>query len=205
MIFSDKVKEYAIKCHQDTNDFYDDYLPYRFHLEMVVANAHIFKHLIPKREEKFIEFFNDIIEFEIIVSACWGHDLIENCRENYSSIRSGIIKQFSGTHLAGHSKHITEFAEDIVNIIYAVSIEKGKNRAERENSKYFAGIRTTHYATFVKLCDRIANIERSKMTSWQSEGKLKMYQKEHARFEEQLYDEQYKEMFDHMQKLFTEK
>ena len=48
--------------------------------------------------------------------------------------------------------------------IYAVSNEKGKNRKERANDKYYEGIRNTEGASFVKICDRIANVQYSKLT-----------------------------------------
>ena len=45
-----------------------------------------------------------------------------------------------------------------VEIVYALTNDKGRNRAERAGEKYYQGIRTTPYAPFVKLCDRLANI-----------------------------------------------
>ena len=42
-------------------------------------------------------------------------------------------------------------------IVYALTNEKGRNRAERANEKYYEGIRETPYAPFVKLADRLAN------------------------------------------------
>lgn len=164
------VKEYAIAFHKDTNHLYDGYLPYEFHLRMVVRNAHKFKHLVPEAW------------FRIIICACWHHDDIEDTRINYSTIKK----------LFGH---------DVAEIVYAVSNEKGRDRTEQESDKYFEGIRNTFYATFVKLCDRIANIEYSKMTALDSDNKLQMYQKEHARFREELYDITYIEMFHYMDQL----
>ena len=46
-------------------------------------------------------------------------------------------------------------------IVYALTNEKGRNRAERANEKYFEGIRETPYAPFIKLVDRLANISYS--------------------------------------------
>lgn len=37
--------------------------------------------------------------------------------------------------------------------------EKGRTRKDRANDKYYEGIRNTPYAVFVKLCDRIANVQ----------------------------------------------
>jgi hypothetical protein len=46
-------------------------------------------------------------------------------------------------------------------IVYALTNDKGRTRAERAGEKYFKGIRTTPYAPLVKLADRLANITYS--------------------------------------------
>jgi hypothetical protein len=69
--------------------------------------------------------------------------------------------------------------QDAADIIYAVTNEKGKNRKERANDKYYEGIRNTPGAVFVKLCDRIANVQYSKMTGSRM---FEMYKKENDDF-----------------------
>ena len=49
-------------------------------------------------------------------------------------------------------------------IVYALTNEKGRNRHERANDKYYEGIRNTKYAPLVKACDRLSNYEFSKVT-----------------------------------------
>lgn len=186
--------KYAIQCHKDTNHLYDGYLPYEFHLKMTVANAKRFMHLVQPE-------INNPNMPTIIYCGCWGHDLIEDCRQTYSSVSEALTKAYFNS---GHPYSKTETIDSIADIIYAVSNEKGKNRKERENDKYVSGIHRTPYATFVKLCDRLANIQYSKMTAWESDAKLKMYKKEHAHFKEKLWDERYKEMFDCMDELLGE-
>jgi hypothetical protein len=73
--------------------------------------------------------------------------------------------------------HIGQEAADIV---FAVTNDKGKNRKERAGVNYYRGIRDTSGAVFVKLCDRIANVQYSKMTKSRM---FKMYQEEHSDFE----------------------
>ena len=96
--------------------------------------------------------------------AAFGHDLIEDTRTSYND-----LKEVLGEHAA--------------DIIYAVSNEKGKNRKERANDAYYTGIRMTPGAVFVKLCDRIANVQYSKMTQSRM---FEMYKKENKNFGEQL-------------------
>ena len=92
-----------------------------------------FRHLLIGKEK---------FAYEEIGIACWGHDLIEDTRVSYNDC-------------------VKALGEIPASIIYAVSNEKGKNRKERANDKYYAGIRETPGALFVKLCDRIANVQYS--------------------------------------------
>ena len=46
-------------------------------------------------------------------------------------------------------------------IVYALTNDKGRTRAERAGEQYYAGIRETPYAPFIKLCDRMANMSYS--------------------------------------------
>ena len=46
-------------------------------------------------------------------------------------------------------------------IVYALTNEKGRTRAERAGVKYYEGIRATPYAPMVKLADRMANVRFS--------------------------------------------
>lgn len=138
--------QWCIDQHRNTNHFYDTYLPYEFHLRMVVQVAKDFKH-IPDQWS----------ELEI---ACWGHDLIEDTRVSYNDCKERL-----GWYVA--------------DIIYAVSNEKGKSRKERANDKYYEGIQKTEGASFVKICDRIANVQYSKMTGSKM---FEMYKKENDHF-----------------------
>ena len=159
--------------HEITNHKYDDYLPYRFHLEMVAGVGRKFKHLV----EEIV--WNDV-ELALI-----GHDLIEDTRLTYNDVKNVL-----GVKSA--------------DLIYALTNEKGKNREERANTKYYEGIRAEKYGVFVKLCDRIANVQYSKMTQSRM---FDMYCKENPKFEKMLgrYTEnQYLEiMFKYLEDILT--
>ena len=146
-----ELENWCMDQHKKTNHFYDTYLPYQFHLQMVVQVFEDFKHLLPKdlittEEEEYqnIWVLKDITKGSIRM-ACWAHDTIEDTRTSYNDVKSRL-----GVYVA--------------DIVYAVSNEKGKTRKERANDKYYEGIRNTKGAVFVKLCDRIANVQYSKMT-----------------------------------------
>ena len=82
---------------------------------------------------------------EDVLNAVWLHDTIEDCRLTYND----ILKISN---------------EEVANLVYALTNEKGKNRAERANNKYYKGIRDLEYATFIKICDRLANVIYSRDT-----------------------------------------
>ena len=166
----DKIK-WCIKQHTDTNHMYDTYLPYEFHLRMVNQVANSFKNLLNDEVDYFTgqkEYESGRDVTETLQSACllasWGHDLIEDTRVSYNDVKNML-------------------GQAAADIIYAVSNEKGKNRKERANDKYYEGIRKTPGAVFVKLCDRIANVQYSKMTGSRM---FEMYRRENEEFCKQL-------------------
>jgi (p)ppGpp synthase/HD superfamily hydrolase len=165
----DEKINWCIEQHRKTNHFYDTYLPYEFHLRMVVE---VCKEWLPK-----IGLGN----YPVMKIACWGHDLIEDTRCSYNQVRDIL-----GSVPA--------------DMIYAVTNEKGKNRKERANEKYYEGIKETLGATFVKLCDRIANVQYSKLTKSKM---FEMYKKENPQFVQYLYQDMYKPMFDYLDTIFT--
>jgi len=170
----EKRIDWVLENHSSTNHMYDKYLPYEFHLRMV---AHVAKnniHLIPNSNDGEESFRNSVI------LAAWGHDLIEDTRVSYNDVKE-------------------ELGYKAAEIIYAVTNEKGKTRKERANEQYYEGIRNTPGAVFVKLCDRIANVQYSKMTGSRM---FEMYKKENPDFMESLgfsdhnnYIHEYADMF----------
>lgn len=149
--------DWVLDQHRGTNHMYDKYLPYEFHLRMVVEAYNRFKHLLSNGHGTIDNQVN-------VYLACWGHDLIEDTRVSYNDVMENL-------------------GESAADIIYAVTNEKGKNRAERANDKYYEGIRNQPGAVFVKLCDRIANVQYSKMTGSRM---FEMYKRENPNFIEKL-------------------
>ena len=123
--------------------------PYSVHLEMVVRYANYY---MPKH-------LSDEIK-EVILNACWLHDTIEDCRLTYND-----VKELAGTPVA--------------DIVYALTNNKGKSRRERANEDYYKGIINIPHATFVKLCDRLANVFYSR----ESGSKMfEVYKRENENF-----------------------
>ncbi len=156
----EKAKKYAIHCHDITAHQYDG-KPYYIHLQMVFDTAIKFIHLIPIEHQ------------EIVLAACWVHDVIEDCRQTYNDVKNALNIE-------------------IAELAYALTNEKGKTRIERANDKYYDGIRQTPFATFIKVCDRIANYKYSMI---QKSKMAEIYDKEMSEFFLKLYDSKYEELF----------
>lgn len=175
---NEKIK-WILKQHESTNHMYDAYLPYEFHLRMVAKVAEKFIELIPNLND------GETAWRDMVLLAAYGHDLIEDTRVSYNDVKENL-----GLGSA--------------DIIYACTNEKGKNRKERANEKYYEGIRNTQGAVFVKLCDRIANVQYSKMTGSRM---FDMYKKENINFMIKLGREvgdPYEPMFQYLINLFND-
>jgi (p)ppGpp synthase/HD superfamily hydrolase len=172
--------QWCIDQHRNTNHMYSEYLPYEFHLRMVVQAAKDFIHLL-KDLDTDVDDINLTTE-EIMLSA-WAHDLCEDCRISYNDVKN-------------------QLGENVAEIVYSLTNDKGKNRKERAGTKYYEGIRNTPGAVFVKLCDRIANVQYSKMTKSRM---FEMYKKENIDFMVSLgrqVGNPYEEMFQYLINLF---
>lgn len=127
--------------------------------------------------KKFIHLIPDEHQ-ENVLAGCWVHDVIEDCRQTYNDV-----------------KNVTNV--EVAELAYALTNEKGKTRKERANDKYYEGIRQTPFATFIKVCDRIANYEYSRS---QGSRMADLYKKEMNEFVTKLYDSKYSEIFDYLTK-----
>lgn len=167
----DDFKKYCIEQHDVVcNQKYGDTLPYSFHLDMVARQAEKWKHLL-----------KTLIEKDVTHMGAWGHDLIEDTRLTYNN-----VVQISG--------------ERVADIIYCCTDSLGKTRDERHDDEFWKRLQSNDLAIFVKLCDVIANVLYSILTT---STMLKRYKKEFSKLKEKIYREQYKEMFDYLEELLT--
>lgn len=94
------------------------------------------------------------------IIAGYLHDIIEDTALSYNKVK----------------KH---FGHDVAEIVYCVTDELGRDRAEKKR-KTLPKTASNPDAIIVKLADRIANLEQG--------GKIDMYAKEYADFRNALYD-----------------
>lgn len=164
-----KSKEYAVACHKNVNQFYDGQ-PYSIHLDLVAFYSIKFSYILEKMTN-----YDTICS---IIASSYTHDLIEDTRETYNDVLNNTNKI-------------------IADITFAVTDEKGRNRNERKNEKYYRELLDTPFATYIKICDRLANVYYSKNNGHKM---LKVYLNEHQNFKTKLYKEEYNVMFDELEK-----
>jgi (p)ppGpp synthase/HD superfamily hydrolase len=94
-----------------------------------------------------------------ILAAAWLHDAVED-----TLLTVEMVEQ--------------EFGNDVASLVYAVTREPGNNRKER-NAKTYPKIKAQPDAIYLKLADRIANVQASIENNIK---KLKLYQNEFPDF-----------------------
>jgi len=122
--------------------------------------------------ERFIHLIPEK-DREDVIAGCWVHDVIEDTGKTYNDVKKAT------------NETIAEYA-------YALTNEKGRNREARANHGYYAGIDQYKHATFIKLCDRYANMKYSKD---HGSSMFKTYQKEMDMFIWHLKGLKYEELW----------
>lgn len=134
----------ACVVHAEVNQTYGDGLPYAFHLRLTASFVTRFGHLLSLKEE----------DVETVYAAAFFHDSLEDARLTYNDLTKLLVKlkEEHGLELNVH---------EAVEAVFALTNDKGRTRTERAGEKYYAGIRATKFAPFLKMCDRLANIRYS--------------------------------------------
>lgn len=107
------------------------------------------------------------------------HDVIEDCRLTYNDVKK-------------------RFGKTIADGVYACTEERGRNRDERHGEEFFNVLAKNKLGTFVKLNDNMRNANRSIVTG---HSMLERYQKEYPKVKSKLYREDFKEIFDKLEKM----
>jgi len=136
----EEIRDRAHMLHDSVNQHYDKTHPYGFHLDMVADSVFKYGYLVCQSPTDVLPVF----------FAAFYHDSIEDARLTYNDVTKAA-RLFMGD----------EQAYIAAEMVYALTNEKGRTRAERANERYYQGIRETPYAPFLKLADRLANITYS--------------------------------------------
>lgn len=130
----------------------------------------------------FMERFSYLLteeELEIVKLAIPCHDLLED---------TDLTKEDLGLIIG----------KEATDIVYRVSDEEGKNRKERKEKTY-PKMMGHKLATFVKLCDRLANVSFGYALN---SREFSMYREENREFVDKLYLEHLDKMFCTLDELF---
>ncbi len=164
------LEKAAFQIHDDVNQKYDHVLPYGFHLKMVASFVSRYGYLVAESEA-------DIL---ILYACAYLHDTIEDARMTYNDIVK-FIDDFRVGSLVLPEEIKRKLEEQVPEIVYALTNEKGRNRKERANETYYKGIRDTRFASFIKMCDRLANIQYTMMFVF-ANRMLEVYRREYPEF-----------------------
>lgn len=134
------IKDSAHNLHANVNQHYDGTLPYGFHLDMVADSIY-------KYGDEVCADADDVLP---LFFGAYYHDSIEDARLTYNDVIAEALRFMD-------KRQALVAAE----IVYALTNDKGRTRAQRAGAKYYRGIRKTPYAPFMKLADRLANITYS--------------------------------------------
>ena len=154
--------------HASVNQTYEKNLPYEFHLRMAASFLTKYGHLE----------LTDVSEFDTLYAAVYFHDSIEDARLTYNDLKKLFTRL---NEEAGCDIHVVDATE----MVYALTNDKGRNRDERAGEAYYAGIRSTPHAPFLKMCDRMANIKFSTLL-YPVQRMLKVYEQELPHFLEAI-------------------
>ncbi|MBR6978913.1 MAG: hypothetical protein IKH88_03670 [Prevotella sp.] len=162
----DEIRETAHELHASVNQTYDGDKPYGVHLDMVAASVFEYGYLVCEDESDMLPLF----------FGAYFHDSIEDARLTYNDVKKIASRWMD-------EEKVLMAAE----IVYALTNDKGRTRAERAGERYYQGIRETPYAPFVKLADRRANFTySSRGEGAANEHMRKVYQQELPHFLEAI-------------------
>jgi len=152
-----KIRAAAHAIHASVNQTYDKKHPYGYHLDMVADGVRRFGHDVCANER-------DVLP---LMFGAYYHDSIEDARLTYNDVRKEALQYMDESQ-----------ALMAAEIVYALTNDKGRNRAERAGENYYKGIRETPYAPLVKLADRLANMTYSFTHSNEANAHMKSVYRE---------------------------
>ena len=128
-----RIRAAAHDLHASVNQTYGNDHPYGYHLDMVVDAVRTYGHYVCASADDVLPLF----------FGAYFHDSIEDARLTYNDVTAT-------------ARHYMSDAQAFVaaEIVYALTNDKGRTRAERAGERYYQGIRATPYAPFVKMADQ---------------------------------------------------
>lgn len=147
-----QIRQSAFDLHASVGQTYDKTLPYSHHLQMVAEGVARYGYATCATAD-------DVVP---LMFAAYYHDSIEDARLTYNDVMRTARKYMDEPH-----------ALMATEIVYALTNDKGRTRAERAGDRYYQGIRTTPYAPMVKLADRLANMTYSNQNTNEANRRMR--------------------------------
>ena len=163
------IQASAFQLHASVGQTYDGTHPYSLHLQMVADSVMKYGHEVCQETSDMLP----------IIFGAYYHDSIEDARLTYNNV----------VRTASHFM-TPDQAVMAAEIVYALTNDKGRTRAERAGENYYRGIRQTPYAPLVKLADRLANTTYSAThTNASNQHMLHVYRSEMPHFIESIHSD----------------
>ena len=166
-----ETRRFAFYQHDiEVNQWYDkkNKIPYSYHLQMVADIGIKYIHLLPT------ELHTRALQ------GCYLHDIVEDARLTFNDL-------------------VSKFGVDVASDSCALCTNiSGHTRDERANKWYYDKINEHKVRVFIKLCDRIANVEQSVMYS---PNRLKTHSIEMYSFIDKLDTVGFEDMVKHLNSL----
>lgn len=129
LAFAKKAYEYARTAHRKINHKYDGRHDY-FDTHILRVVYYGMKYIyLVPKEDR-----------HYALAILFFHDAIEDAHLTYNDIKK-------------------VFGEIVAEGVFACTNNKGRTRSDRANADYYKGIRATYLAAFVKLADRMGNVD----------------------------------------------
>lgn len=174
------ARQFFFKAHESTNHWYEEPTKYTtgklysHHLELT---ADVVRKMIKHTDL-------DEQEQELAIAAAYGHDAVSDARLTYNDIK----KELKSDRLA---KICCNLCEDVW----------GKNRDERNSDAYYERLVSDRISTFVKICDRIANVEYG-LYEGNSKSVLMYYAEQRKFYDKLKVHSGFEEVWNYLIKLF---
>lgn len=168
------MEQEAFALHDRVNQRYGEFLPYGFHLKMTASYVSRYGHLVAKSDA-------DVL---VLYASAYLHDTIEDARMTYHDVVK-FVRNFKPEGITLPGECTAQLDSRVPEIVYALTNEKGRDRSERANATYYKGIRETPFASFIKMCDRLANLRFTVMFVF-ANYMFDVYKKEYPDFIRQI-------------------
>lgn len=200
----DDFKEYILDRHDNhCNHKYEQRdswceLPYSFHLLATEKIATDFMQSVFEGEDLYNGLKGvkgEATLSTIIKQVAIAHDCLEDARMNVSDLKNALIRNGRNTNFV----NTPEYRDFVVDCCYKLTDDKGMNRKQRKNEAWWSQLLKNDVASYVKICDRLANVLYSRLTNTE---KFNMYKRENSEFVSHFKSEKFSPILNKLNKQF---